>query len=491
VAVARHRAAPSRRTWLQRAVLVAGVLATTACVSAGGFVLTRYMRFGELVRFGDQEVDVEEAPPGEPANYLIVGSDSRANVDPNDPDFADVLPNSSVGGTRSDTIIVARVDPRSTQIDMVSFPRDLWVPIAGGGRSRINSAYGQGRQVLIDTISENFGIEINHYVEIDFTGFQRLVSALDGVPIYLDTTYRDRRSGLRDIGPGCATLDGDSALAFARARHLEFRDADGDWRTDPTGDLGRITRQQLFIRKALEQALRLDLTDIATLDRLLDVTVDSVAVDNGLSNDDLLDLARRFRNFDAGTIRNHALPTEPFRTAGGAAVLRLVEDEAEPALNVFRGLDPGEVSPGQVLVEVQNGSGVDRQAANAAEALSAVGFDTVVNRETPEPAAVTTIRFASGSEYAARLLARHLTSQARMVRDDSLEPLRLRLVTGSDFTTVVRQPWAEGDVALPTTTTTAAPPGASSSSTTTTTAPSTTTSVIGVIPDSPPPGVSC
>src|SRR5690606_2660694 len=119
-------------------------------------------------------------------------SDSRDNVDPNDPNFADVLPNAEVGGTRSDTIIVARVDPESTHVDMVSFPRDLWVPIPGHGESRINSAYGYGRQVLIDTISENFGIDIHHYIEIDFTGFQRLVDAVGGVPVWLDTTYRDR-----------------------------------------------------------------------------------------------------------------------------------------------------------------------------------------------------------------------------------------------------------------------------------------------------------
>lgn len=455
-------------------------------MSAGGFVLSRYMRFGELVRFGDHEVDVEDAPPGEPENYLIVGSDSRDNVDTDDPDFADVLPNSEVGGTRSDTIIVARIDPESTQVDMVSFPRDLWVPIAGhDGSNRINSAYGEGRQVLIDTISQNFGIEINHYVEVDFTGFQRLVAALDGVPIYLDTEYRDTESGLENIGPGCVTLDGDAALAFARARHLQYRDEDGDWRRDGTGDLGRITRQQLFIRKALERALELDLTDLGTLDRLLDVAVDSVAVDEGLSNDDLIGLARRFRGFDASTIRNHPLPTEPFRTNAGAAVLRLLEDEAQRTLNVFRGLPPGAVTAAEVLVEVQNGSGVEMQATHAAEALAGVGFDTVVNRDTPEPVVATTVSYAPGSEEAARLVARHLTSRAALVVDETLDADRVVLVTGPDFTTVVRRPWPPEAVPIPTTTTL---PGETSTSTT---VPRTTTTVIGVVPDSPPPGVEC
>ena len=219
--MAKHRAGPAHRSWGQRALVTFGVLLTVLSLGAATFVVSVYVKLGELVRFTEDEVDVDDSPPGAPENFLIVGSDSRDNVDPSDPDFADVLPNSEVGGTRSDTIIVARVDPGSTQVDMVSFPRDLWVDIAGGGQSRINSAYGQGRQVLIDTIREDFGIEINHYVEIDFTGFQRLVSALDGVPVYLDTKYRDRRSGLGEVGPGCAVLDGEHALAFARARHLE------------------------------------------------------------------------------------------------------------------------------------------------------------------------------------------------------------------------------------------------------------------------------
>ena len=462
---------------------------SVASLGMATFVVSVYVKLGELVRFTEDEVDVDDSPPGEPENFLIVGSDSRANVDPSDPDFADVLPNSEVGGTRSDTIIVARVDPGSTQVDMVSFPRDLFVDIAGHGQSRINSAYGLGRQVLIDTIRQDFGIDIHHYVEVDFTGFQRLVSALDGVPVYLDTVYRDRRSGLGEIGPGCAVLDGGTALAFARARHLEFRGSDGDWQLDGTGDLGRITRQQLFIREALERALALDVGDLLTLNRLLDVAVDSVAVDSGLSNDDLRELAARFRNFDPETIRNHALPTEPFRTSGGAAVLGLLEEQAEPILNVFRGLPPGAVSVDRVLVEVHNGTGVERPAALTAEALEAVGFQTAVDRDAATTPAATTIAYGAGSEEAARLLARHLTSRAVFEYDPSLEPMRVRLVTGPDFTTVVRQPWPEEAVAPPTTTTpTTIPEGGS---TTTTTAPTTTTTVIGVIPDAPPPGVVC
>jgi LCP family protein required for cell wall assembly len=455
------------RTWGQRLVLTFVGLATVGSLLSAGFVVWVYAKVGELVRFSTDEVNVEAAPPGETANYLIVGSDSRENVDP-EGQFASEA--GQVGGQRADTIMLARIDPEDTQVQILSFPRDLWLELATGRSDRINSAYGQGRQVLIDTIQQNFGLTINHYVEIDFTGFERLVDAIGGVPVYLDAAYRDVWSGMHTpIGPGCVTLGGENALSFARARHLERRDDDGDWDTDPTGDLGRITRQQFFIRRALERVLDLNpFTNPLTFTNLLDVAVDSIGVDAGLSNDDLRGLAGSFDGFDPETIVNHTLPVEPFRTNGGAAVLDVIDGpETESILNVFRGLAPGTVLPQQVSVTVRNGTGADRQGANTADALQAVGFDAVVDGDTA-PTAATTVFYAPGSEAAARLLARHLTSKAVFVVDEDFDANELELHTGADFTTVVRQPWAEEAVPGPvdeTTTTTTTTDGSSSSST--------------------------
>ena len=95
--------------------------------------------------------------------------------------------------------MIMRVDPTTDTVDMVSLPRDLWVPIAGTGESqRINTAYSSddGRQRLIDTIQQDFGIPINHYIEVDFKGFQGVVDAIGGVPMYFDEPMRDDNSGL-------------------------------------------------------------------------------------------------------------------------------------------------------------------------------------------------------------------------------------------------------------------------------------------------------
>jgi LCP family protein required for cell wall assembly len=486
----RHARAPRHRSIGQRLVIAFLSLATVGAIVAAGAVVWVYATVGELVRFTEEEVAVENVAPGEVANYLIVGSDSRENMPaPEDPDDA-------VLGERSDTIMLARIDPNTEEVHIVSFPRDLWLPLANGRTDRINAAYGDGRQVLIDTIQQNFGITVNHYIEVDFLGFMRMVDAIGGVPIYFDSTYRDSRTFLREgVGPGCVTLDGEGALGFARSRHLERLDEDGDWESDPTGDLGRITRQQFLIRRALEKILSLNpFTNPLTFANLLQEGVDSVRTDSGLSVDALRDLAARFDGFNPETIVNHSLPVEGFRTSGGAAVLDLIEGpETDAVLNIFRGLEPGDVIPSQVVVEVRNGSGAEQQGTNTAEALAAVGFDAAVFQDADHHA-VTTVYYAPGSEAAARLVARHLTSRATFAVDEELDANQVVLATGDDFTTVVREPWSERDVPGPetpddpatsSTSTTAAGAASSSSSSSSSSTSTTSTTQVGFLPAAP------
>lgn len=473
MAGARHLRSRGGRRLGQRVIVALGVLVTLACVGAAGAVGYVYARVSAIERFSELEESVIEAASTEPQNIMIVGSDSREHL------AEGSTAGEGVADERADTIIVARVEPASDQIELLSFPRDLYVDIAGSsGRDRINAAYGEGRRVLIDTIRQNFGIEINHYIEVDFTGFQRLVDAIGGVPVELDTEYRDRESFLPEIGPGCVTLDGLAALAFARARSLEYRDEDGDWQTDGTGDLGRITRQQLLVQLALGQVQRLGIGDALTLNNLLDVAVDSVGVDPGFSIDEMRALAARFSNFDPRQIETVPLPTVPVTTAAGADVLELVEAEAQPVLDVFRGVPAGTLSPSQVAVAVQNGSGVEGQAADVTDALAVVGFDAEVDREPAEPLARTTIYHGPDGLLGADLVARHLTAGADLVVDPTLEGSLVRLVTGTDLTTVQRNPYPP-DPAMAARAEAAAAAGDAGPAPTTTEAP-------GVVPETDP-----
>jgi len=435
------------RSWGQRLVLGTFALVSITCLVAAGIIGWARYRFEQIHRYGD--ITLASAASGEPENFLLVGSDSREELDDDAADAGAFFDGSETPtGQRSDTVLVARVEPEDEQVRLLSIPRDLWLPIAGtGGEDRINTAYSSGRQVLIDTIEENFGIPINHYIEVDFAGFRRLVEAIDGVPMWFDGAMRDQHTGLIVNGRGCVTLDGEQALALARSRSLEFLDGEG-WSTDPTGDLGRIARQQALILEAVRRAVALDLTDASRFNELIDIGVDSVGLDESLSFDDMAGLALRFRSIDEDTIINRTLPVEDYTTPGGAAVLRIVEPAADTVLGEFRGEGgtTAAYTPGLVQVKVVNASGVDGQAEAVGQALDTIGFDfTGTENLDGIPLAVTQVHFAPGEIAAADLVARHLTSEPELVENAAIEPGTVAVATGLDFTTVQENPRAPVD----------------------------------------------
>lgn len=478
------------RSWGQRvllSLLVVVALVATSLAAIGGYVVYRVEQIERV------SVDLSEAPPpGAPRNYLLVGSDTRDGFEDGDLDEGAFFGEGAEGsGQRSDTIMVVRVDPSDQSVDVLSIPRDLWVPIPGtGGSQRINTAYADGPQGVVDTIEYNLDIPIHHYVEIDFLGFAGLVDAVGGVPMWFDTAMRDEHSGLRIASPGCHVLDPEMALAFARSRHLEYQLDSGRWSTDGTGDLGRIARQQVFMRRAADQVTSLGLTDVGTLNRLVGVGVDSVTLDRSLGLGELSDLGRRFAAFDSESMRTYSLPTYPFRTSGGAAVLGLEEAEAQPALNVFRGLPADTSAPVQVdNVTVLNGTGVEGQASLVADALSQVGFG-VVDTDNAEMTdlATTRIRYGTSAAGAASLLERHLTDGAQLIADPELDADEVVLEVGADLTTIGRNP-RPAPPAPETTTPTSTPTTDSTDPTVDEPTPGVPgTDPVGVVPD---PAASC
>jgi anionic cell wall polymer biosynthesis LytR-Cps2A-Psr (LCP) family protein len=138
-------------------------------------------------------------PPAEPdaKNFLITGADNNACVDADSP-YAPAFGDRTSLGERSDTIMMWRVNPSTSQVAVLSFPRDLFVDIAGTSRKgRINEAYERDNpQKLIDTIYQNFGIGTDHFVQVDFCAFETLVDAVDGVAVPFATPVRDPKTGL-------------------------------------------------------------------------------------------------------------------------------------------------------------------------------------------------------------------------------------------------------------------------------------------------------
>jgi LCP family protein required for cell wall assembly len=262
-------------------------------------------------------------------NVLVVGVDQRP-------------PGDEVSGSRTDTIAVVRIDPIGPALTVLSIPRDLWVPIDGGKENRINSALGVSREALVDTVSAVLDVPINHYMEIDFAGFSRLVDLAGGVDMPFATPVRDRNTGLDVPEAGCVRLDGAQALAYVRARHFQTYDATtGAWTEDPTSDLGRIARQQDFGVRAIQQVLASSYSNLDQLHILTDV-LDDVTVDEGLDLDGLRAIwataadAQRTGRTTLLTL-NHLVRGE---TVGDASVLVADDASVRDLAAPLRGDDP-------------------------------------------------------------------------------------------------------------------------------------------------------
>jgi len=434
-------------------------------------------------------------------NFLIVGSDSRSVVSKSDVNASAFLNGQGVqeSGQRSDTIMVARVDSKNKTIDLMSFPRDLWVPIQpSGSEERINTAFAQGKdsadgaQRLINTIKADFGIDINHYVEINFKSFKGVTEAVGGIPMYFDKQVRDKNSGFYMYGTGCQTLDGDAALAYARSRHLEYLDPKTNkWIEDPSADLGRISRQTLFMRTMLDHAqVKFGSMDLKAINSLVSSTADNLSLDSKLSVGDLVSLGKSFKGFSGNQIVTHALPVYMDMTSGGASILRLDTAAAEDVLNVFRGVPAGTVTPKSVVVSVANATGTKGKAVEVSDRLSQLGFTSKSAGDVTKSQTATVIRYLPGFEKQADLLRRQLGGTAEMQVDKTLKSSApVTLLLGSSFTAVLAEP-----IPASTTTTVA---GAADSSTSTTTGPVTTvkpgevTELVGVQAGKAPEGVVC
>jgi LCP family protein required for cell wall assembly len=484
-----HRA---RRTWPQRLVLTTNVVAifATLAVAGGLTYLNHELSQVQRIDFGRDVLETDVAA-GEPQNYLIVGNDSDDGLDPNDPVSKG---RGTVGGVRSDSIMILRIDPKETKARILSFPRDLYVEIAGtGSRSRINSAFQHGQDTLPLTIQQNFGIEINHYIEVNFHGFKELVGAIGGVPVYFPERVRDRDgegngSGLKIPEPGCYKLDSGTALAFTRSRHYQvFRD--GRWVADPESDLGRIKRQQFFIEQAMKRAVDKGARNPGTLASLISVGTKNVTLSSTLSNSDLIKLGKRFKDFDPGSLEKLSLPVDDM-TIGGADVLQLRVAEAEPTLNLFRGVEPGTVTPAGVRVKVLNGSGTKGLAKDVTGRLASLGFATGEPSDAEETTG-TVVQFAPGRTKQAQLVGRHLVSPVTFKETTGLD-VDVAVIAGSSFEGVTAEPKSPTEVvepkgSTPSTTTTA--PG-----TPPPTAPGATVPLppeLDFVPDEPPEGMDC
>jgi LCP family protein required for cell wall assembly len=476
-----------RRRWPRRLLIGANaaVLVLLALgASAYGYVQWRFSQVGRVTVHGlaptGRDSQSPPGPGGPPMTVLLVGSDTRDLGRGSSAAFGSPQ---GVSGQRSDTIVLMRVVPATSSVALLSIPRDLLVNVPGIGLARINAAFGGGPDLLVKTIQEDLGIDINHFAVVNFATFTKIADALGGVYQYFPTPARDLYSNLVVPHAGCVLLKGAQALAFVRSREYQYY-LGGTWQYQlvPESDLARIQRQQDFIKLALKKAEEIGLSDPLALNRVISGITSSLTVDSTFSSSLMLHLALDLRHTHVSGIPDWTYPNVNSTSVPGALDPVPSEDEQVTQEFLNYGMPAAaatsatKVLPRSVSVEVLNGSGVTGQAAQAAAALRSEGFRVTKTADANSYSYTqSVVEYGSGGLAAARLLEGKVAGGARLKFDGSLSGGRLVLITGQSLATPTAQssapPAAGGAVATPahlalavstTTTTTPVQPDSSS-----------------------------
>jgi LCP family protein required for cell wall assembly len=389
-------------------------------------------------------------------NILIVGSDSRSGL------TAQQRSSLHVGqdvGRRSDTMILLHIPRGGGKAILVSLPRDSLVTIprhkdatghiVPAAQNKLNTAYSfGGPQLTVRTIEANTHVRIDHYVEVNFLGFVKMVNALGGVTVCTATPIHDpvRRlptggyggSGL-ELPAGRSTLDGTRGLEYVRAR--EF---------DPSADLGRIQRQQKFMAAMVQKAKSAGvLLNPVRLYRLIGAVGSSLTTDKNFGVKQIKDLASNLRSMSPAHVEMIRVPLKPGSFNAGA-IGNVVEWDPVATHRLFRDLtldrpvsaaDRGAlpkvtIAPSSISVEVLNSTSRSGFAATAAQAMAKLGFR--ISRTGNSPAGsdpkATVVRYGPGRADSAKTVAASIPGST--LRLDPGFGNGLQVLLGSDYTGV-------------------------------------------------------
>lgn len=404
----------------------------------GGVFAYVKLRFGQI-----NQVAVSGITPvasGAPINVLVVGSDTRSFVS-NSRQAQAFGTTSNAAGQRSDVTMVLHIDPAKKTASVLSIPRDLFVPIAGTSQSnRINSAFNDGPSQLTKTIQQDLHIPINHYVAMNFVGFQGIVNAVGGINMYFPYPARDAYSGLNVTSPGCVHLSGSKALALARSRDYQYL-ANGSWQYDGTGDLGRIQRQHTFLRVLMSAAVQKGIHNPVTANAIVGSAVHDVTIDNQMSVGDIVSLVLDFRSVNPSSIPTYTVPTTPVNNYQNYGdVLFAQQPQTAQVIDEFLGSSGSSkpaspsVSPSSVGVQVLNGSGVSSQAAQAATALRSAGFKVVGTGDASSFSySETQVLYAPGKKAQGQLVQGEVAGGASLAQGSASQGADVVIVTGANF----------------------------------------------------------
>jgi LCP family protein required for cell wall assembly len=453
----RHRTYRRGARRHRRGVVATGAMSAFVLLfSGGGWVFQDYV-LGSVKRinaFEGLKNRPDEGPEGS-MNILLTGVDRREGLTAGQ---IAQLHLGKVGGQRSDTMMLVHISSKHDKITVVSLPRDSLVMIPGhrsngsegaegtdvGERQgKLNWAYMYGGPPLtIQTVERTTGVHVDHYIEINFLGFLKVVNALGGVTVCTTQAIDDPKSGLR-LPAGKTNVDGPTALAYSRARYT----------LTGGSDLGRIDRQQQFMSAVVHKAL----SEPAKFPAFLSASLDAIRADQSLSKKTLSALAMQMKGMSTDGIAFTTVPLsnpDYLTTIGGQRqstvqwdqpasdrLFQEIEDDkpitspaAKPAAHPAASASPKNgltVPPSQIDVRVVNGVGTAGLAAKAAHDLKKAGFGTTVIPGARHGTTTTVIQYGPGREDSAKTLKAAIPG-AKLKEVSSL---------GSHLQVVVGTPW--------------------------------------------------
>jgi LCP family protein required for cell wall assembly len=375
-------------------------------------------------------------------NILIIGSDGRAGTH----GFG-----RGIDGARSDTSMLLHIPPNHNGATVVSFPRDTMVPIfqcPGDGRGhpgqqaqpynleQLNWTYSYGGAACLwMTLEQVTHIHIDHFIQVNFLSFRKIVNDVGGVPVCLPYAIKDPASRL-NLPAGKSVVSGAQALAFVRERHI----GEGS-------DLQRINRQQIFLA-SLAQKIKdsSSLTNPTKLYGLVHDIASSLTTDSGLSFTDMLAIANSLKGVSTSAVQFITAPVLPYPPNPGSQVefwnpyanrlfgaiardnhiLKVAKEANKPA--------PGAptVSPRKVHVQVLNATNTAGLAATTAGQLTAKGFK-VAGTGNASVTTGTLIEYGTAAQLPEASTLQQAITGARVKQVSSLKPGTLNLVLGSSF----------------------------------------------------------
>ncbi|WSI98023.1 LCP family protein [Nocardia sp. NBC_01329] len=440
-------------------------------ITGGGWSYLRATgnSFTQVSALAENEDDVIDAQAqlGD-ENYLIVGTDTRAGA------------NGDVGagtvedaeGARADTTMLVHIPKDRSRVVVMSFPRDLDVtrPECNGFDEekwdyteevfdsamgdKLNAVYALGGpRCLLSTIQRLTGSTINHFIGIDFAGFEQMVDKVDGVEVCVSEPLEDGVLGTIIPEAGRHRIDGKTALNYVRARHVY-----GEERSD----YDRINRQQKFLASLLRGALAGKiLLDPGKLNGFIGAFKNATFVDNVQPND-LLMLGRSLQDLESGAVTFLTVPTagttsygnEIPRTADIQAIFRAIRDDQPlpgektapaPPPTSEAPIPPSltAVDPSTLSLLVSNGSGIAGLANQTASQMANVGFNIYNSGNYTEGNSTETkVRYSPGHEAEAATVASAVPG-ATMELDESLDSI-VELVLGENYQQVINEPTPVG-----------------------------------------------